>query len=408
LKTAWAQVHIQREELLFSFLPITVFIYIFTPWRPVQFLVFFFIFMILSCRLYTEYLIRHLHIRRGDTELRGFRHEWIEVEMSVENRGKLPAFMLAAGDNPGMLSVFRGNKLLCTLWSNRSRMIRWQGFGTSRGLFILGPGIIRGSDPLGLFPFTLTAPETTRLFIYPAPGYVSIKTPAGIPLGVLASGNPFNEDLTRRRSLREYTGGDELRRINWKASAKMAGDGNSGLMVNEYEASLSYPLVVFLNADPLEYASKNREVYLERAIESAAALCVMASRDRQAIGFILHTSWKENDNIISPSAFTLIPILERLAILERRSIEGEDISQMYAQTDMQIRGSVDRLLREAKKLPFGTRLVYAGPSLDSGDYRILDSLKSSHLTIEYLLLDEKTLPRIKRQYQIKERGYEIL
>ena len=405
MKTAWTQVQIQREKILFAFLPFLILIDLFTPWRPVQFLASFFIFLFLSSRLYTEYLIRHLALRRGDRELRGFRHEWIEAELILENHGKLPAFMLAAADNPGRLPVFRDNKCLCSLYGGRSSMIRWQGFGTNRGLFILGPGFLRGSDPLGLFPFTLTAEETTKLYVYPAPGYVNVRTPGGIPLGVLASRNPFNEDLTRRRSVREYSGGDELRRINWKASARMTEgaladrSGNSGLMVNEYEASLSYPLVVFLNADPLEYAAKNREIYFERAIEAAAALCVMASRERQVLGFILHVSGKIKGESISPSAFTLIPILERLAVLERRSTGEEPEAG---------RSSVDRLLKEEKTLPFGTRLVYVGPALDTEDYRLLDSMKSSHFSIEYLLIDEKSLPRIKQHYQIKERGYEIL
>ncbi|MCL2834218.1 MAG: DUF58 domain-containing protein [Treponema sp.] len=400
MKIAWAQIQVHRERLLFGLLPFAALVYIFTPWRPVQFLLFFMIFLMLACRLYTEYLIHHLSVRRGDQELRGFRHEWIEVEITVENRGKLPAFMLAAGDTPGRISVFRNNKFLGTLWGQRSRTIRWQGFGTSRGLFVLGPGIIRGADPLGLFPFTLVSAETSKLYVYPAPGYLNIKAPGGIPLGVLVSGNPFNEDLTRRRSLREYNGGDELRRINWKASAKMTLGGHSALMVNEYEASLSYPMVVFLNADPLEYAARNREIYLERAIEAAAALCVMASRERQAIGFILHSSWKETDRTITPSAFTLIPILERLAVLERRSIEGEQMPQM--------RGSVERMLGETRILPFGTRLIYVGPALGRDDYRLLENLKSSHLTLEYLLIDETKLPGFNLQYQIKERGYEIL
>ena len=411
MKTAWAQVQIKGEKFFFVILPILAAVYIFAPWRPIQFMCFFFIFLIFLCRIYSEYLIRHLSIRRGDTEIRGFRHEWIEVEMTVENHGRLPAFMLAAGDSPGRIPVFRNNKILYTLPGRRSRMIRWQAYGTSRGFFTLGPGMLRGSDPAGMFPFTLTAPETTKLFVYPAPGYVNLKAPGGIPLGVLVSSNPFNEDLTRRRSLREYTGREELRRINWKASARMMGGqqasgtnqtvmGNSGLMVNEYEATLSYPLVVFLNVDPLEYNSRNREIFLERSIEAAAALCVMASRDRQTLGFILHSTWKETGEIISPSSFTLIPILERLAVLERRSIEGE--------TAPENRASVGTMLRTGKSLPFGTRLVYVGPSLENENYRLLESLKSSHITLEYLLIDEKTLPRVPRQYQIRERGYEII
>jgi hypothetical protein len=322
------------------------------------------------------------------------------VELSVENLGHLPAFMLAASDSPGMLPVFKENKSLGTLSGKRSRALNWQGFGTFRGLFILGPAQIRCADPLGIFPFTLITKETCKLFVYPAPSYVNIRPPGGIPLGVLISTNPFNEDLTRRRSVREYTAGDELRRINWKSSARMSVDDNIRLMVNEYEASLSYPLIVFLNVDPAEYPPKKREYYFERIIEAAASLCVMASRERQALGFILHSGPGSREEI-APAAFTLIPILERLTVLERRKInEGEERAEGHS--------SVNALLEIIKTLPFGTRLVYAGPSLGIEETRLINGMKKGHVTLEYLMIDEKALPRADHQYQIKESGYEIL
>lgn len=407
-ETVWAEIRIERESLLFAGLPIFTAVYIFTPWKPIQFLMFFFIFLILFSRACSEYLIRHLKLRRSDSDIRGFRHEWIEAELTVENHGALPAFMLAVTETPGMLPVFRGNKYLATLYGKRSHTIRWQGFGTNRGLFVLGPGVIRGADPLGLFPFTLTASGTTRLFVYPAPGYITLRAADSIPLGVISSSNPFNEDLTRRRSVREYNGGDELRRINWKASARAQAADSYALMVNEYEASLSYPLVVFLNADPMEYAHKNREYHLERAIEAAAALCVMVSRERQALGLTLHCSPSEKGESITPSAFTLIPILERLAVFERRTVSGNAHNDTQDSAESEMPGSVQRLLVDGKTLPFGTRLVYVGPSLESAHYRLLEGLKKSRVSLEYLLIDEKSLSRRPGHYQIKERGYEII
>jgi uncharacterized protein (DUF58 family) len=299
-----------------------------------------------------------------------------------------------------MLPVFKENKNLGTLGGRRSRTLNWQGFGTFRGLFILGPAQIRCADPLGLFPFMMIAKETCKLFFFFFPSYVNIRPPGGIPLGVLVSTNPFNEDLTRRRSVREYTGGDELRRINWKSSARMSLDGGLRLMVNEYEASLSYPLTVFLNADPSEYPPKKRELYFERVIEAAAGLCVMASRERQVLGLILHSGYHSGEEI-TPAAFTLIPILERLAVLERRKINSEE-------EQSENRGSVTALLEKIKTLPFGTRLVYAGPSLYNEEIRLINGMKKSHVSLEYLMIDEKALPHAGHQYQIKERGYEIL
>jgi hypothetical protein len=190
---------------------------LFVSWRPCQFVGIFCVVLLLCSRLYSEYLARHLRIIRPDTEIRGFRHEWIDVELSMENNGLLPAFMVILQDSPGMLGVFRVNKTIANLpgrYAARRRCILiWQGFGSERGLYELGPAQVSGSDPLGIFPFVLVSSETCRLFVYPAPGFIALKPPGGIPLGSLLSNNPFNEDLTRRKTLREYTGGDELRRI---------------------------------------------------------------------------------------------------------------------------------------------------------------------------------------------------
>jgi uncharacterized protein (DUF58 family) len=408
---AWTLVRRRGKGILVAAFPALLGIYVFTPLRIIQFIAVFLLILLLGSRVYSEYLIRGLTILRRDSELRCFRHEWFEVEIAVENRGRLPAFMLAAGDSPGRIAVFRNIKGLYTLGGRRRVIFRWQGYGSARGEFEIGPFVLRGADPLGVFPFTLTASGSARLFVYPAPGFVHLKPPGGIPLGSLITASPFNEDLTRSRSVREYYPGDETRRINWKATARIAGSGAGGvLMVNEYEETLSYPLVVFLNADPAEYALKTRELYLERAVEAAAALCLMASRERQALGFILHTKpGQPGGGVIRPSAFTLLPILERLAVLERRELSVGDEAEGGGLT-----GSARRMLEEGKFLPFGTRLVYAGPDLTEEDYRALESLRRYHLTLEYLVIDERTLVEGRgeggrsRRYQIKERGYEIL
>jgi hypothetical protein len=330
--------------------------------------------------------------------------------------------MLAATDSPGMLAVFRNNKRLCTLKGRSRLVIVWQVYCSDRGIFSLGPGNLRCGDPLGLFPFYAFSGERTRLVVYPAPGIIGIKTPNGIPLGALVSPNPLYEDLTRWRSLREYQRGDELRRINWKASARnstgQADSAASVLLVNEYEAAVSCPLMVFLNLDPAEYALRQRELYFERAIEAAAALCLMASRDRQELGIILYTPYEgEGFSFIKSGAFTLIPILERLAALERPRIAGPSVPAGNSGDSPSggtgsLGGSARLLLDRGKQLPFGTRLVYCGPDLSREDYIVLNSLKRYRVSLEYLVIDERrlsrTVPGNSPRYQMKEGGYDII
>jgi hypothetical protein len=49
-----------------------------------------------------------------------------------------------------------------------------------------------------------------------------------------------------------------------------------------------------------------------------------------------------------------------------------------------------------------------GPSLGKDDIRLIEGMRKSYVSLEYLMLDETALPQTKHQYQMKERGYEIL
>jgi uncharacterized protein (DUF58 family) len=407
--------------LLSLLLPLLI-VYLFTPLYIIQFVLIFLFLLVLGSRMYSEYLLRSIVVRRRDTELRAFRYQWVSVELVAENYGRLPVFMFGVKDDPGMLTVFRDNKIFGTL-RGRSRIVfTWQGYCSSRGVFVFGPARIWGQDPLGFFPVSFAADETATLFVYPALGMAALRSAGGIPQGTLLSSNPLYEDLTRSRSLREYHPGDEVRRINWKAGARFAastgefpGQGAPGFMVNEYESTVSYPLVIFLNLDPYDYSLRKREPYIERVIEAGAALCLMAARERQELGIILYTPFHTKPvSVINPAAFTLIPILERLAALERAAILPEQPPEIPGADPSApaLRNSVRTMLEKGKHLPYGSRFVYAGPDLTDEEYGVLNSLKRYHLTPEYLVIDERTLPQAvpgnSRRYQIKETGYEII
>ena len=424
---SWNTANIRGKNILIAGITILVPLYIFAPFAMVQFICLFLLFIFIGSRLYSEYLVRNIRIIRCDGELRVFRHEWVRVELRAENRGMLPAFMLVIGDSPGPLAVFKNNKVLRSLARRSWTIINWQGYCSDRGVFSLGPAFVRGSDPLGLFPFQLTAGETSRLFVYPSFRSIALKPPGGIPLGNIITSNPLYEDITRRRSLRPYQTGDELRRINWKVSARMSQIGamegstrtseSGGLMVNEYEATASYPLMIFLNLDRNEYPARKRRAYIERAIEAAAALCLKASRERQNLGIILYTSCYEGGvSVIAPSAFNLVLILECLAAVDWAAVS--DVTQSgcdplpaeYMQSG--VRRSAMAMLEQGKYLSYGTRFLYTGPDLGDEAYISLNSLKKNHLYMEYLIIDERSMlsmvPGNSPRYQMKEQGFEII
>jgi uncharacterized protein (DUF58 family) len=408
---SWGTIQIRRRKLFIWGIAVLIPFYLFTPVALVQFMCLFFIFILTGSRFYSEYLIRNIRVSRMDSELRVFRHEWVRVEVKIENHGLLPAFMLVAGDLPGQLQVFKMNKAFCSLTRRSWTLIHWEGLCADRGVFSIGPAVIRGADPLGLFPFHLTAKETSKLYVYPVLRSITLKNSRGIPLGNIVCINPLYEDITRYRSLRPYHRGDETRRINWKASAHVSdGTQQSGsLLVNEYEATASYPLMIFLNVDEDEYPGKNKKALMERTIEAAAALCLKTSRERQELGIIIYTSCLEGGiSVIAPSAFTLVSILERLAALDWRKT-----AMSFPCTDHNtVCNSAIAMLNQGKRLPYGTRYLYTGPDLGDEAYIKLNSLKRHHLSLEYLIIDGRALSSIvpgkSPRYQMRESGYEII
>jgi hypothetical protein len=203
-----------------------------------------------------------------------------------------------------------------------------------------------------------------------------------------------------------------------------------GLMVNEYEAAASYPVMVFLNIDWNEYPPKRRGMFIERAIEAAAAVCLKASRERQELGIILYTSYQEGGiSVVIPAAFTLVPILERLAALDWTKTpddvappDGGAVNPFLSANDRRsyaskvpggnAHNSAGIIFEQGKRLAYGTRFLYIGPDLGDEAYISLNSLKRDHLYLEYLIIDERAMPSLvpgnSPRYQMKEQGYEII
>ncbi|MCL2276614.1 MAG: DUF58 domain-containing protein [Treponema sp.] len=400
----------ERNKLFSVLIIFFILIFIFTPVYIAQFICLFFIFILVCSRIYSWYLVNHIRVTRMDSELRVFRHEWARIELKIENNGILPAFMLVSSDSPGDLSVVRIKKTFCSLFKQSWTLLCWDGLCADRGIFNVGPAVIKGSDPLGLFPFHITEKETTKIYVYPSVRSINIKNSRGIPLGNMINTNPLYEDLTRYRSLRPYYPGDERRRINWKASAKLnqleVQSGHRSLLINEYEASASYPVMLFLNVNWDDYHFKNRRFNIERIIEAAAALCLKASRERQSFGIIIYTLSHEGGiSVIPASASSPIPILERLAAL--------DYSKSANSAEPEIaHNSVITMLNYGRHLSYGTRYIYAGPDLGDEAYITLNLLKKHHLSLEYLVIDERTMlsvvPGNSPRHQIKESGYDII
>lgn len=126
---------------------------------------------------------------------------------------------------------------------------------------------------LGLFSSQVSvAQQIKRLRVFPElPKMDKIRLPAHRTLrfqpgGSVAKIGPLSTDF---KDIRNYSYGDPFKFINWKASARAAGWGKQGLLVNEYEREGRQTIWLFLDSSPDLNIGTSVESVLQHAVRFA-------------------------------------------------------------------------------------------------------------------------------------------
>jgi len=155
-----------------------------------------------------------------------------------------------------------------------------------RGRYVLGPVLARTTDLMGLHDFKKSIPSLGEVNILPRIerlGTIALRArrvgqwPGLVPSRRIGSGTEFFE-------LRPYAPGDELRHINWKASAK-----TGGLVTNEFEGERVTDVLVVVDAS--EGASSKLFDFDvgEFELSFAASLCSQLIAQGNRVGLSLYS-----------------------------------------------------------------------------------------------------------------------
>lgn len=255
--------------------------FLFFPGKAVRFVAAFILIAEGASFAYSKILQDGLTAARIVREMRVARHDRLELLVTFENGSFLPAPSCYVCDTPGPLSVSADDgRWLLALGAKSRTTLRYTVIGNERGEYSVGPLRVAASDPLGLFPFEKTIEDRCTILVRPARVNCALSLDSGIPQGTVTVRDPRFEDVTLYRSVRDYASGDELKRINWKSSARFG-----KLFTNEYQDTLSCPVFVFLDLAAENYPIHLRYTLVESLVETAAAIVERASFLRQQCGF---------------------------------------------------------------------------------------------------------------------------
>ena len=329
---------IKVNPLVYVASALSLIFFLLAPYKLLQFVCLSVLFVFLISFLYALVLSRTIKIERDTDKIKLACKEKSDISFILKNYSPLTAHILYFFDDIPFFYIYnQNNKGITSLRPHELKHVSYTVSSQDRGLFHGGPVRIRTSDPLGLFLINVEISSPIEITVRPARIKLITNEIPGFPQGHLKINNPCYEDITMRRSIREYQNGDEQKRINWRASAKF-----DSLYTNQYEDSFDAPFFVFLNLAEEDYDLHNRRYYSEKAIEIAASIVEKSRVLRQRCGFAAYGS---DFPYLPPRQNQADCILDILSVIQ---MEGGKLEY-------------DPVKKFTNQLPAGTLLFVIGP-----------------------------------------------
>ncbi|HEV2528001.1 MAG TPA: DUF58 domain-containing protein [Thermomicrobiales bacterium] len=201
----------------------------FTPWPYLDELLIVLVGLIVIGFIWSRLSVASIDVMRVIPGDRMQVAQELREDVTLRSRSVLPRLWLEIGD----LSTVAGHSVGRVInlgsrgtvsWSTRTMVER-------RGRYRVGPTVLRGGDPFGLFTRNRVVGEPREVLVYPAVdesrGYAP---PTGMLSGGAVAAARGATTAASIASIREYVPGDPLNRISWTTSAR-----RGELMVKELE-----------------------------------------------------------------------------------------------------------------------------------------------------------------------------
>ena len=217
---------------------------------------------------------------------RELRFGWVQVgdrlleRITLKNEGRFPALWVEFNDHSSLPNHAVGRSLSVegrnsARWFNDTAC-------SIRGLFNLGPVILRSGDPFGFYDVQLTYPTTVPVLVLPQ--VVPLPT---IPLakgGRAEEGQIALKAIERTvsaASVREYQPGDYHRWIHWPTTAR-----RNDLFVRVFDAAPAGDLWIVLDMFEGAHIGEGEHSTQEHAVVIAASLADRALRRGRPVGLV--------------------------------------------------------------------------------------------------------------------------
>ena len=227
-------------------------------------------------------------LARGLRVTREKRFGWAQVGDRLEERftlindGWLPALWVEVRDQ----STLPGYTVSRATGVGAFSLNTWhtQGVCARRGLFTLGPTLLRCGDPFGLYTVSISDPAMVSLIVMPpVVPLPPIEIAAGGRAGEGRQRAAASEPTVSATRVREYLPGDNLHWIHWRASAR-----HDKLLVRQFDHTPAGDWWIALDLNQAAQVGEGQQSTLEHGVILAASLAAQGLRAGRAVGLMAH------------------------------------------------------------------------------------------------------------------------
>ena len=308
---AWRLLFIRRRSLtIVLILTIVCFAVGFTSnyWLPLR-LGYTLLFGLALAMLWSWSAGLGLRVRMSRSRDRVQAGELIIERFEVINETRVPKLWLELEERselPGHRARF-----VASLGSRGRRSWRLETVCRRRGLYDLGPIMVRSSDPFDIFPREFRFGARRSLVVYPQA--------LDLPRYSVPPANLPGEGRFRRRThyvtpnaagIRDYEPGDSVNRIHWKSSLR-----TGSLKVKTFELDPASHLWVVLDLSRSEHLGDGDDATIETAVTAAASVARLFIHQNRSVGLMM---FGERLDVIEPDRGSqhFGRILEALAVAQ--------------------------------------------------------------------------------------------
>jgi uncharacterized protein (DUF58 family) len=217
-----------------------------------------------------------------------------KIDWIIKNELKFPVLVMMIDELPEQLQI-RDWKRKLNLKARQQKKIPWKFTPLERGEYQFGDIHLFVSSPLQLFSRRFTTKASEIIPVYPA--FLQLRNYK------LFSGTALNAESGDQRmrkmgqsmefeQIKEYVSGDDIRTLNWKASAR-----KGGLMVNSFMEERSQQVYCIIDKGRLMKMSFGGMTLLDYAINSCLMLCNICLKKQDKAGVITFSN--EPGNILA-------------------------------------------------------------------------------------------------------------